>query len=276
MGVLEGKVAFISGGARGQGRSHALRLAQEGADIITFDICEQIGSVAYAGSTEDDLSSTVKHVEELDRRIVARKADVRDPGAVQQVLEEGVAEFGRVDIVLANAGVMGVIGEPSTGLGAWHDAIDIMLTGVLHTCEAVIPRMIAQGDGGSIVITSSLAGLRAPMRTLDMKSYGLLGYFAAKHGVVGLMRAYANALGPYGIRVNTVHPTGVNTPMVVNAEFGAHAEQHPEFVEAMRNVLPVPMIEPEDVSNAIVYLCSDAGRYITGVTMPVDAGAAVY
>ena len=276
MGLLDGKVAFISGGARGQGRSHALRLAAEGADIITFDICEQLSSVAYAGATDDDLAETVKLVEERDRRIVARKADVRDLDAVQAVLAEGVAEFGRVDIVLANAGIMPIVGEPSQGIAAWHEAVDIMLTGVLYTCEAAIPRLIEQGEGGSIVITSSLAGLRAPMRTMDMKSPGLLGYFAAKHGVVGLMRAYANVLAPYSVRVNTVHPTGVNTPMVANPEFMAHATAHPEFMEAMRNALPVPMVEAEDISNAILFLCSDAGRYITGATLPVDAGAANY
>jgi SDR family mycofactocin-dependent oxidoreductase len=276
MGLLDGKVAFISGGARGQGRSHALRLAAEGADIITFDICEQLPTVAYAGATEDDLAETVKLVEECDRRIVARKADVRDLGAVQAVFDEGVAEFGRVDIVLANAGIMPIIGEPGQRVAAWHEAIDIMLTGVWHTCEAAIPRLVEQGEGGSIVITSSLAGLRAPMRTMDMKSNGLLGYFAAKHGVIGLMRAYANVLGPYRIRVNTVHPTGVNTPMVANPEFMTLATERPEFMEAMRNILPVPMVEPEDISNAILYLCSDAGRYVTGTTLPVDAGAAAY
>ena len=274
MGLLDGKVAFISGGARGQGRSHALRLAEEGADIITFDLCAQPATTAYAGATEDDLAETVKLVEERDRRIVARKADVRDMNAVQAVLDEGVSEFGRVDIVLANAGIMSAIGEASHRMEAWHESIDVMLTGVLHTCEAAIPLLVEQGEGGSIVITSSLAGLRAPMRTLDMKSLGLLGYFAAKHGVVGLMRAYANALAPYSVRVNSVHPTGVNTPMIVNPEFMALAQERPELMEAMRNALPVPMIEAEDVSNAIIYLCSDLGRFITGVTLPVDAGAA--
>jgi SDR family mycofactocin-dependent oxidoreductase len=276
MGLLEGKVAFISGGARGQGRSHAVRLAEEGADIITFDICEQLSSVAYAGATEDDLAMTVKLVEDLGRRIVARKADVRDLDAVQAVFDEGLTELGRVDVVLANAGIMPIIGEPSQRLAAWHEAIDIMLTGVLYTIEVAVPKLIDQGEGGSIVITSSLAGLRAPLRTMDMKSLGVLGYFASKHGVVGLMKAYANVLAPYSIRVNTVHPTGVNTPMVANPEFGAHAAEHPGFVEAMHNALPVPMVEPEDISNAILYLCSDAGRYVTGVAMPVDAGAAVY
>jgi SDR family mycofactocin-dependent oxidoreductase len=276
MGVLDGKVAFISGGARGQGRSHALRLAEEGAEIITFDICEQLSSVAYAGATEDDLAETVKLVEGLDRRIVARKADVRDSEAVGAVFAEGVAEFGRVDIVLANAGIMPIIGEKGQSQAAWHESIDIMLTGVYHTIEAAIPTLIEQGRGGSIVITSSLAGLRAPMRTMEMKSAGLLAYIAAKHGVVGLMRAYANVLGPYSVRVNTVHPTGVNTPMIANPEFMGLAQEVPEFMEAMRNILPIPMIQAEDVSNAIVYLCSEAGRYITGTTMPLDAGAATY
>jgi SDR family mycofactocin-dependent oxidoreductase len=275
-GALEGKVAFISGGARGQGRSHAIRLAQEGADIVTFDICAPVETVAYAPSTEDDLNETVKAVEALDRRIVARRADVRDPSAVAAALDEGLAEFGRVDIVLANAGIMPIIGEQGARLQAWHDAVDIMLTGVLHTCEAAIPTMVAQGDGGSIVITSSNAGLKGPVRTLSVKNYGFLAYIAAKHGVIGLMRAYANALGPYRIRCNTVNPTGVDTPMVNNPWFFELAEREPSLFEAMHNVLPVNMIEPIDVSNAILYLVSEAGRYVTGSVCKVDAGTTVY
>jgi SDR family mycofactocin-dependent oxidoreductase len=276
MGVLDGKVAFISGGARGQGRSHAIRLAEEGADIITFDICESFDTVAYAQATEEDLAETVKAVESLDRRIIAKKADVRDQAAVQAVLDEGIAELGRVDIVLANAGIMPVIGEKGAQRQAWHDAIDVMLTGVLHTCEAAIPRLIEQGDGGSMVITSSVAGLVGPIRVLDTKNDGFLGYIAAKHGVIGLMRAYANVLGPYSIRCNTVHPTGVNTGMVNNPEFMTLAQQQPSLMEAMHNTLPVPLVEAQDISNAILYLVSDAGRYVTGITMPVDAGATVY
>src|SRR5689334_19689800 len=155
MGLLDGKVAFISGGARGQGRSHAVRLAEEGCDIITFDLCEPLSTQVYAGATEADLAETAKLVEERDRRILARKADVRDAAAVQAVLDEGVSEFGRVDIVLANAGVMSFIGEPSQTVTAWQEAIDTMLSGVFYTCEAAIPHLVAQGDGGSIVITSS-------------------------------------------------------------------------------------------------------------------------
>jgi SDR family mycofactocin-dependent oxidoreductase len=276
MGVLEGKVAFISGGARGQGRSHAIRLAQEGADIVTFDICEQFDTVAYAGATEDDLAETVKQVEALDRRIVARKADVRDQAAVQAVFDEGIAELGRVDIVLANAGIMPIIGEKARPIQAWHDCIDSMLTGVLYTCEAAIPTLLEQNEGGSIIITSSTAGLKAPVRTLGTKNNGLLGYIAAKHGVVGLMRAYANSLGPYSIRCNSIHPTGVNSPMVANPEFAAYAEEEPSLMDAMHNTLPIPLVEPVDISNAIVYLCSEAGRYVNGVQLPVDAGASIY
>jgi len=276
MGALDGQVAFISGAARGQGRSHAVRLAEEGADIIAFDICAPFDTVAYAQSTEEDLAETVRLVEKHDRRIVARKADARDQAAVQAVLDEGVAELGRVDIVVANAGIMPIIGEPARRRQAWHDAIDVMLTGVLHTCEAAIPTLLEQGEGGSISITSSVAGLKGPVRTLDVKTDGYLGYIAAKHGIVGLMRTYANVLGPYRIRCNTVHPTGVNTPMVVNPEFAAAAEAVPEMREAAHNALPINLIEPVDISNAIVYLASDAGRYVTGVALPVDAGATIY
>lgn len=273
MGVLDGKVAFISGGARGQGRSHAVRLAKEGADIVTFDVCEQIDSVPYPLGTEDELAETVKQVEALGRGIVAAKADVRDEAAVDKVFREGLAEFGRVDIVLANAGVMPVLGPTSTVVQAWHDCIDVMLTGVLYTIEAAIPTLVEQNLGGSIVITSSAAGLKGTTRSLRTKTYGMLGYTAAKHGVVGLMRSYANALGGYGIRVNSIHPTGADTPMVNNSAFLGMAPEVPELFEAMTNILPIPLIEAKDVSNAIAWLVSDEARYITGATIPVDAGA---
>jgi SDR family mycofactocin-dependent oxidoreductase len=272
MGSLDGKVAFISGGARGQGRSHAVQLAQEGADIITFDICGPIDSVVYEHATEQDLADTVKQVEALDRRIIAKKTDVRDQAGVRAVLDEGISELGRVDIVIANAGIMPLLGEKGAERQAWNDAIDIMLTGVLNTCEAAIPTLVAQGDGGSIVIISSTVGLMSPVHVLDLKTDGGLGYTVAKHGVIGLMRAYASCLGPYNIRCNTVHPTGVNTPMIVNPGFTALTEAHPSLVDAMHSSLPVPMIEPIDVSNAILYLVSSAGRYVTGTTMRVDAG----
>jgi SDR family mycofactocin-dependent oxidoreductase len=273
MGALDGKVAFISGGARGQGRAHAIRLAQDGADIITFDIGEPIDSVPYPLGSEDDLAETVKQVEALGRRIVAAKADVRDQVAVEKVLQEGLGEFGRVDIVLANAGIMPVLGPTSTVVQAWHDCIDVMLGGVLYTVEAAIPAMVEQDEGGSIVITSSAAGLKGTTRSLRTKTYGMLGYTAAKHGVVGLMRAYANALGSYRIRVNSIHPTGADTPMVNNEAFLGAAPQVPELFEAMTNILPVPLIEAQDMANAVAWLVSDEARYITGAAIPIDAGA---
>lgn len=273
MGTLDGKVAFISGGARGQGRSHAVRLAKEGADIVTFDICEQIDSVPYPLGTEEELAETVEHVKGMGRRIVAAKADVRDQAAVTKAFEEGLAEFGRVDIVIANAGIMPVVGPTSTVVQAWHDCIDVMLTGVVYTIEAAIPTLVEQNQGGAIVLTSSAAGLKGTTRSLRSKTYGMLGYTAAKHGVVGLMRSYANALGSYSIRVNSVHPTGANTPMVANDALLAAGSEVPELFEAMANILPVPLIEAQDISDAVAWLVSDQARYVTGAVIPVDAGA---
>jgi SDR family mycofactocin-dependent oxidoreductase len=273
MGMLDGKVAFISGGARGQGRAHAVRLAKDGADIVTFDICEQIDSVPYPLGTEEELSQTVAQVKALGRRIVAVKADVRDQAAVNKVLDEGLAEYGRVDIVIANAGIMPVLGPTATVVQAWQDCIDVMLTGVVYTIEAAIPTLVEQNQGGAIVLTSSAAGLKGTTRSLRSKTYGMLGYTAAKHGVVGLMRAYANALGAYNVRVNSIHPTGADTPMVSNEAFLGAAPEVPELFEAMTNILPVQLIQAEDIANAVAWLVSDEARYITGAAIPVDAGA---
>ena len=269
-GKLEGKVAFITGAARGQGRSHAIRLAEEGADIIAVDICAQIASVAYPMATPADLAETVKAVEALDRRIVARQADVRDEAGLRAAFEAGVAELGPVDIVLANAGIAPMTLNEELHR-AWQDVIDVNLTGVFNTVEIAIPSMIKRGAGGAIVLTSSTAGITG----IGGPSRGGLGYTASKHGVVGLMRSYANSLAPHRIRVNTVHPTGVNTPMIVNDIMQAWLDADPSVGEAMSNALPVGMIEPVDVSNAIVWLVSDDGRYITGVALPVDAGFTV-
>ena len=266
MGKLDGKVAFITGAARGQGRSHAIRLAADGADIIAVDICGQVESVQYPMSTPDDLAETAKHVEALDRRIFTAQADVRDETALRDAFAAGTAEIGPVDIVLANAGIapMAVHERP----GAWRDVIDVNLSGVFYTVETAIPSMIARGKGGAIVLTSSTAGLNG----IGGSTRGGLGYAAAKHGVVGLMRSYANTLASHSIRVNSVHPTGVNTPMVVNEIAAGFIAMDPQLSNAMANALPVPMIEPEDVSNAIAWLVSDDARYVTGVTLSVDAG----
>jgi SDR family mycofactocin-dependent oxidoreductase len=266
MAGLEGKVAFITGAARGQGRAEAVRLAGDGANIVAVDICDQIASVPYPLATADDLAQTAKLVEDTGARIVAQQADVRDQSALAAALEAGLEEFGRVDIVVANAG----IAPMQAGADGWRDVIDVNLTGVHHTVEVAIPTMVEQGEGGSIVLTSSVAGLIG----VGSDDPGALGYVAAKHGIVGLMRLYANLLAQHSIRVNSVHPAGVDTPMINNDAtrqwLGSIAEKTPQ---EMGNALPVQVLQPEDIANAVAWLVSDEARYITGVALPVDAGS---
>ncbi|GAA1333204.1 mycofactocin-coupled SDR family oxidoreductase [Pseudonocardia xinjiangensis] len=262
--VSRARSALVSGAARGQGRSHAVRLAQEGADIIAFDVCRQLDTVHYPLATPEDLAETVKLVEELGRGIVAGEADVRDSAAVQALVDGGVREFGRLDVVCANAGIGGVVENTwSITEEEWEEMIAVDLTGVWKTVRAAVPAMVQAGTGGSIVITSSAAGLKGMP--------GAAHYVSAKHGLVGLMRTLANELAPYFIRVNSVHPTGVNTPMIVN-EFMAQALSSADGSFNLQNALPVEMVEPVDVSNAIVWLASEEARYVTGVSLPVDAG----
>jgi SDR family mycofactocin-dependent oxidoreductase len=276
VGRVQGKVAFVTGAARGQGRSHAIRLAQEGADIIAVDILEDVPGIPYAGATEADLAETVKQVEALDRRIVASKADVRNYAALQAAVDDGVAQLGRLDIVSANAGI-GTSPHHAWEIDAdtWQTMIDINLTGVFNTAKAAIPHLIAGGNGGAIILTSSAAGLQA--------YENIAHYVSAKHGVVGLMRTLALELAPYMIRVNSIHPTQVDTPMIQNEAtyrlFRPDLE-HPtreDFAPASQsvNALPIPWVEPVDISNAVLFLASDEGRYITGVTLPVDAGTVI-
>jgi SDR family mycofactocin-dependent oxidoreductase len=263
---LEGKVAFITGIGRGQGRSHALRLASEGADIIGVDICADFASVAYPMSSKADLDETVRLVEGLDRRIVAQVADVRDLPALKAATAAGVQEFGRLDFVVANAGISpGLFREttPEEDKQAWDDVIGVNLTGVWNATQAAIPHIKAGGRGGSIVLTGSTAGLRG---------MGGGGYGVAKHGVVGIMRGLANDLAPDSIRVNVVHPTAVNTLMATNEVMQAFLSTQVEKGIHLRNALPVDMIEPADISAAIAFLLSDEARYITGTNLPVDAG----
>jgi (+)-trans-carveol dehydrogenase len=274
-GRVEGKVAFITGAARGQGRSHAVRLAQEGADIIAVDLCDQVDSVPYQMATPEDLADTVKQVEALDRRIVATKADVRDYDALKKALDDGVAQLGRLDIVSANAGIASFGRAEELSEQTWQDMIDINLTGVWHAAKAAIPHLIAGGRGGSIVLTSSAAGLKAYANTAH--------YVSAKHGVVGLMRTLALELAPHMIRVNSLHPTQVDTDMVMNEftfKLFSPDTQNPtieDFGPASQamNALPIPWVEPVDISNALLFLASDEARYITGVTLPVDAGTVI-
>jgi SDR family mycofactocin-dependent oxidoreductase len=269
MGKLDSKVAFITGAARGQGRSHAIRLAQEGADIIAVDVLEAIETVDYPPATQADMAETVKEVEGLDRRIFAAKADVRDFAALQAAYKAGVAELGPVDIVLANAGICQLGGAEPDPVQAFNTVVGVNLVGVWNTAYVAAKDMIDRDKGGAMVLTSSTQGLTG--RGAD-GSAGALGYAAAKHGVVGLMRSFANWLSPHGIRVNTVHPTGVATPMVLNEVIGKYIEDNPEAAKMVANLMPVDLIDPADISNAILYLVSDDGRYVTGVTLPVDAG----
>ena len=267
MGELTGKVAFITGAARGQGRAHAVKLAAAGADIIALDLCEQIASVPYPLATPEDLDATVKLVEETGARIVACQADVRDRDAVKAAVRSGTEALGdRLDIVIANAGI-----APMAAPEAWQDVIDVNLTGIYHTIDVAMKPMIKFGNGGSIVLTSSVAGLVG----LGSPVGGSVGYAAAKHGIVGIMRVYANFLAQYSIRVNSVHPAGVNTPMIDNEFTRSWLDgiaQESQGGPDMGNALPVQALEPEDIANAAFWLVSDAARYVTGVTLPVDAG----
>jgi len=264
VGKLEGQVAFITGAARGQGRSHAVRLAEEGADIIGIDLCAQIDTVPYPMATPDDLAQTAKEVSALGRRMFTQVADVRDAASLQRALDAGVAELGPVDIVLANAGIATMSLHPREE--EWQDLIDVNLTGVYNTIRIAIPAMIERGKGGSIVITSSVAGMVGS----SSHTPGELGYAAAKHGLLGLMRTYANSLAPYSIRVNSVHPTGVNTPMIINEALQEFLQSH--AASGLSNALPVALVESQDVSNAIAWLVSEDARYVTGILLPVDAG----
>lgn len=267
MGELTGKVAFITGAARGQGRAHAVKLAAAGADIIVLDLCEQIASVPYPLATPEDMDATVKLVEETGARIVACQADVRDRDAVKAAVRAGTEALGdRLDIVIANAGI-----APMAAPEAWQDVIDVNLTGVYNTIDVAMKPMIKFGNGGSIVLTSSVAGLVG----LGSPVGGSVGYAAAKHGIVGIMRVYANFLAQYSIRVNSVHPAGVNTPMIDNEFTRSWLDgiaQESQGGPDMGNALPVQALEPEDIANAAFWLVSDAARYVTGVTLPVDAG----
>ncbi len=272
-GRVQGKVAFITGAARGQGRSHAIRLAEEGADIIAVDIAGPVPSVsAYPPATAEDLAKTGSQVEALDRRIVARRADVRDAAALRDALDDGVAQLGRLDIVVANAGIYQPVSTLELDDAAWQETIAINLTGVWHTVRAALPHLIA-ADGGSIVLTSSVLGLRGAANSIH--------YSAAKHGVVGIMRSVGLEFGGHRIRVNSVHPTLVNTVMIQNEQTWSMFDPenpHPTRGSAAPifqtvNSLPVPWVEAVDISNAVLFLASDEARYITGVTLPVDAGA---
>jgi SDR family mycofactocin-dependent oxidoreductase len=281
MGLLEGKVVLISGAARGQGRSHAVRLAEEGADIIAFDICADIATIPYPLGQWSDLIETAKLVKQAGGRIVISRTDVRDAEAVHTAVDAGVAELGRLDIIIANAGVTSYAPAQELSDQAWRDVIDVDLTGAWNTARAGLRHLLDGGRGGSIIFTSS-----------SMAHYGvsnIAAYSAAKAGLVGLMQSLAVELGPHMIRVNTVHPTGVITPMIRNQAtielFLPGSNLTPEtmtdadwdrFKDIARglNVLPIPWMETVDVSNALIYLTSDQGRYVSGTQLRIDAASA--
>jgi SDR family mycofactocin-dependent oxidoreductase len=265
-GRLDGKVAFVTGAAGGLGRSHVRRLAEEGADLVIVDICRPVDTVPYPQSTPEELLEVVEEVRDLGRRVVARQTDVRDRAALQMAYNAGLTEFGQIHIVVANAGIAPLLAEDR--VQAWQDAIDVNLTGTFHTIEVAIPSMVAAAQGGSIVIVNSTAGLVG----IGGASSGGLGYAASKHGSVGLMRTYANNLARFRIRVNSVHPTGVATRMVTDPAIAEIVSRDPILSRTAPNALPVATIEPVDVSNAVLWLASEEARYVTGVTLPVDAG----
>lgn len=275
VGRVAGKVAFITGAARGQGRSHAVRLAEEGADIIAIDICGPVSSnPQIAPATRDDLAETADLVKQLNRRIVTAEVDVRDYAAVKAAVDSGVEQLGRLDIICANAGI-GNGGQTldHTSEEDWTDMIDVNLSGVWKSVKAAVPHLISQGQGGSIILTSSVGGLKAYPHTGH--------YIAAKHGVVGLMRTFAVELGHHSIRVNSVHPTNVNTPLFMNEgtmklfrpDLESPGPDDMKVVAQMMHVLPVGWVEPVDISNAVLFLASDESRYVTGLPMTVDAGS---
>jgi SDR family mycofactocin-dependent oxidoreductase len=262
---LQGKVAFITGAGRGQGRSHAVRLAEEGADIIAVDACVNYDTVTYDMASEADLAQTVKLVEALDRRIIASKVDVRDSAGLATAVNDGVAALGRLDVAVANAAICTWQKWDETSPEVWRDTLDVNLLGVWNTMIASVPHLINAG-GGSIIATSSTAGLKG--------TQWLGPYVAAKHGVVGIVRMMANELARHSIRVNTVHPTGVNTPLatsgfeILNRYIEEDQKMGPIFV----NPMPVELLDPVDISNAVVFLASDESRYVTGTQLKVDAG----
>ena len=268
---LQGKVAFVTGAARGQGRAHAVRLAREGADILAIDICADVAAMDYPNATRAELDETARLVEAQGRKVVALTADVRDLAGLQQAFDEGMASLGRVDIVVANAGLVRLTdgGDPDA---VWRTIVDTNLTGTWNTISVALPTLRAQGPGGNIVIISSTAGLK-PTAGLGI---GALAYTSTKTGLVGLMKQLAASLAPESIRVNSIHPTGVKSGMTMNEAMGKLVAQakagETTSISAMQNAMPIDILEPEDIADAVAFLVSDQAKWITGVALPVDAG----
>jgi SDR family mycofactocin-dependent oxidoreductase len=274
MGRMDGKVAFVTGAARGQGRSHAVRLAREGADIIAVDICRGFDASPADGATADDLDVTAGMVKDAGGRVITAEVDVRDFGTLRAIVDDGAEQLGRLDVIVANAGIGTRAGKlHNTDEAVWQEMIDVNLSGVWKSVKAGVPHLLKGGRGGSVVLTSSVAGTKA---------HPHMGhYVAAKHGVIGLMRSFAVELGQHMIRVNAVLPTHVNTPLLMNEKtyraFRPELENPgpDDFAPVCQSfhILPIPWVTAEDISNAVLFLASDEARYITGVALPVDAGS---
>ncbi|MFT4043293.1 MAG: mycofactocin-coupled SDR family oxidoreductase [Gordonia sp. (in: high G+C Gram-positive bacteria)] len=270
MGLVDGKVAFITGAARGQGRSHALRLAEEGADIIAIDVCEGLPDVPYEKATEADLAETVALVEKTGRRIISAKVDTRDLEGLTRVVDEGVAEFGRLDIIVANAGICIPAMWDRVTPQVYDDHISVNVTGTYNTVIAGARHLIEAG-GGSVVLVSSAAGIRVQPF--------LVPYTTSKFAVRGMAKAFAVELGEYNIRVNSVHPCAVNTPMGggdVLGIIGEALEQHPKLGGMFANILPVEQAQPSDITNTVLFLASDQSTFITAHELAPDAGVTEY
>ena len=274
MGRMEGKVAFVTGAARGQGRSHAVRLAREGADIIAVDICRGFDASPADGATFEDLDVTAEMVKDAGGRVITAEVDVRDFDTLRATVDDGVEQMGRLDVIVANAGIGTTAGKlHKADEAVWQEMIDVNLSGVWKSVKAGVPHILNGGRGGSIVLTSSVAGAKAYSHTGH--------YVAAKHGVIGLMRSFAVELGQHMVRVNAVLPTHVNTPLLMNE--ATYRAFRPELetpgpddlapVCQSFHVLPIPWVTPDDISNAVLFLASDEARYVTGVALPVDAGS---
>ncbi|WP_272937587.1 mycofactocin-coupled SDR family oxidoreductase [Mycolicibacterium insubricum] len=278
-GQLAGRVAFVTGAARGQGRAHAVRLAAEGADLILIDICGPVDpSVPYAAATPEDLAQTVAEAESLGSKVLHRQVDVRDDAAVSQVVNDGVEQFGRLDIVVANAGVLswGRLWELTSD--QWKTVIDTNLTGTWHTIRAAVPAMIAAGNGGSIIIVSSSAGIKA--------SPGNGHYAASKFGLTALTNSLALEAGEYGIRVNSIHPYSVATPMIENDSMLGILQKHPNYLHAFAPMpyQPVPkgdsqrsdFMTADDVADVVVWLAGDGSGNLSGSQINIDRGVMRY
>ena len=279
-GTLEGRVAFITGAARGQGRAHAIRLASDGADIIAIDICGPVSdTITYPLATAEELAETVRAVESTGRKVLAREVDIRDLAALQQVISDGVEQFGRLDILVANAGVLswGRLWEMSEE--QWDTVIDVNLNGTWRTIRAAVPAMIEAGNGGSIIIVSSSAGLKA--------TPGNGHYSASKHGLVALTNALALEVGEFGIRVNSIHPYSIDTPMVERKAMMAVFAKHPSYLHSFA---PMPLhpvnhegkkglkefMAPEEVSDVVAWLAGDGSASLSGSQIAVDRGTMKY